>query len=169
LDKIQEFGTKENGKLLPIILAGDMNSMPDSPPYEIITSHNLASKIPNAFSKTKVALTFDYGSCTKFLMDMPLIRIAKWLRILGVNAAVFDSKIGISALFKKASEERRVILTSSKAILQSKECPRNAYFVTANNRIGALVHIVSLFNLKLDPEKFLTGNITAFSLASLIK
>ncbi len=56
----------------------------------------------------------------KFLLEDNLIRLAKWLRLLGYDAAVHSST-SLSSLISIANKEKRVFLTRSKKIFKLKQ------------------------------------------------
>ncbi len=56
----------------------------------------------------------------KFLLDENLNRLAKWLRMLGYDAAIYKS-VSIHNKVRLAKKERRIYLTRSKKIAKLKE------------------------------------------------
>eukprot|EP00599_Poterioochromonas_sp_BG-1_P002392 CAMPEP_0173149572 /NCGR_PEP_ID=MMETSP1105-20130129/10404_1 /TAXON_ID=2985 /ORGANISM="Ochromonas sp., Strain BG-1" /LENGTH=579 /DNA_ID=CAMNT_0014064461 /DNA_START=323 /DNA_END=2062 /DNA_ORIENTATION=- len=61
----------------------------------------------------------------------------------------------IQSFFQRARMEKRVILTSSKSLLDRSNCPPS-FYVNANNIEKALVHIYAEYGLDLNRERFLT-------------
>lgn len=57
----------------------------------------------------------------KFLLDENLGKLAKWLRMLGYDAAVYKS-ISIEKKISLCYKERRILLTRSKKIVKRGEC-----------------------------------------------
>jgi uncharacterized protein with PIN domain len=56
----------------------------------------------------------------KFLLDENLNRLARWLRMLGYDAAVYES-VSIHNKVRLAKKERRIYLTRSKKTAKLKE------------------------------------------------
>lgn len=56
----------------------------------------------------------------KFLLDENLNRLAKWLRMLGYDAAVYKS-INIHNKIRLVNRERRIYLTRDKTLAKKKE------------------------------------------------
>ena len=56
----------------------------------------------------------------KFLLDENLNRLAKWLRMLGYDAAVYKS-INIHNKIRLVNRERRIYLTRNKSLAKKKE------------------------------------------------
>ncbi len=56
---------------------------------------------------------------TRFLCDMMLGRLAKWIRLLGYDAAYFR-EISDAALLRLAREENRVLLTRDTGIMERR-------------------------------------------------
>ena len=56
----------------------------------------------------------------KFLLEDNLIKLARWLRLLGYDAAVYRST-SLSSLIALAKKEKRVFLTRSKRIFKLKQ------------------------------------------------
>ena len=56
----------------------------------------------------------------QFLLSENLNRLAKWLRMLGYDAAVYKS-ISIDKMIHLAGKEKRVLLTRSKQVSRRKE------------------------------------------------
>ena len=62
-------------------------------------------------------------------------------------------------LFERCKKERRILITTSKTLLKRKECPPGTYLVnprTVKDLQAALVHLLRLHSITLQPRKFLT-------------
>ena len=153
----------------PIILAGDFNASPDGA---------LVGHLTRGLDMTPSVQYF--GPDTTFLCDASLLKICKWLRLLGVNAKMEAEEshlartkkpkkkapngeilkqgpdvLDYSLLFDTARTERRVLLTSSKNVRERAACPPS-HLVNTGNFEAALVTIVSKYGLDIREDKFLT-------------
>jgi uncharacterized protein with PIN domain len=63
------------------------------------------------------------GGEVRFMVDAMLGRLARWLRIIGCDAA-FDAEIPDADLVRRALEEDRVILTRDRALPEEWRIPR---------------------------------------------
>lgn len=95
----------------PIIVGGDFNSTPDSEQYALLTSYQpyvakylssccycgLNTFSMNSSSTTKPDPSHYFQGCyyggnqTKFLCDPTLSKLCRWLRVLGLNAAMHQT------------------------------------------------------------------------------
>jgi uncharacterized protein with PIN domain/endonuclease/exonuclease/phosphatase family metal-dependent hydrolase len=122
-----------------------------------------------------------YGPNTKFLCDFSLSKLVRWMRILGIDVAMdswesgkestnptttFGPEVGpkltseekknsIILFFARAKKEKRVILTSSKTLLDRSTCPQS-FYVHPNKLEDALIKIYYEFGLDLNRDRFLT-------------
>lgn len=160
---------KATKTLPPALICGDFNSMPDSSLYQKLTTGTLLQQSASAATKSTLdpkELGMLYGQDTKFLCDVSLLKICKWLRILGINARseseeshMQRTKKGdkdFSILFEQARSENRVLLTSSRAVSQRRDAPQT-YMVNTKNFEASLVDIVKTFGLSITEDTFLTG------------
>ncbi|MGP3970311.1 Mut7-C RNAse domain-containing protein [Streptomyces sp. 6N223] len=67
------------------------------------------------------------GAPLRFLLDVHLGRLARWLRLLGVDAAYFNADIGDAALAARSAAERRVLLSRDRGLLRRRELWAGAY------------------------------------------
>lgn len=112
LDRIHNFRSTHQSRIrgsphsgpstrgISIVLGGDFNSTPDSELYRIFTSlfstcacvYDLS--IENRPGDASIAERYLVGSYfggpdTKFLCDPSLSKLCRWLRVLGLNAALY--------------------------------------------------------------------------------
>jgi uncharacterized protein with PIN domain/exonuclease III len=73
----------------------------------------------------------------------------------GTSQAYSARVASINAFFARAVREKRVILTTSKTLLDRASCPRS-FYVNPSNMEAALVEITKKFGLALSRERFLT-------------
>jgi uncharacterized protein with PIN domain len=67
------------------------------------------------------------GAPLRFLLDVHLGRLARRLRLLGVDAAYFSADIGDAALAARSAAERRVLLSRDRGLLRRRELWAGAY------------------------------------------
>jgi mRNA deadenylase 3'-5' endonuclease subunit Ccr4/uncharacterized protein with PIN domain len=132
LMRLQLFTKKHYGNDVcpPIIFGGDFNITPDSETYRVLTSpsvlpdsvgesdktrHDALLKIVNAIVPRRFHERCYYGGDkTKFLCDSDLSRFCRWLRLLGIDAAI-DTSQNRSVSSPEAIEQRRLEKKKSKA------------------------------------------------------
>eukprot|EP00475_Leptophrys_vorax_P005072 TRINITY_DN13053_c0_g3_i1.p1 TRINITY_DN13053_c0_g3~~TRINITY_DN13053_c0_g3_i1.p1 ORF type:complete len:448 (+),score=111.33 TRINITY_DN13053_c0_g3_i1:135-1478(+) len=117
----------------PVIVAGDFNSTPSSSVYDWFVSG-------------KVLETKDESVDTKLVLEGNLTRIAKWLRMMGVDTEYIPSeKNNHVQVFKIAREQDRVLITRTKSLVQRNACPRFILIPNQHTAEEALRYIVSRF------------------------
>ena len=164
---VQDIRREERGKPgvggPEIVLCGDFNSIPRSPVYQFLASSPSTSSEKSWSGEDEEDMHGDSdsahsssGSSVKVLLDgLQLLKIAKWLRAMGIDAALvpfvpppptslFSSSSSpsspgktskeaknshASALLDKCHAEKRVLITRSKQLIQRKNCP--PYFLCA--------------------------------------
>eukprot|EP01038_Epipyxis_sp_PR26KG_P006064 gene6064-8349_t len=191
LDKLQIFNNLfPMSTPQPVLFCGDFNSFPNSEIYSLITSHllnnnikednksssllnniisgNDKSGLKNNFPLNDVhgrgylqSDSYLYGPGTKFLCDSTLIKLARWMRVLGVDCAMhvddssFNVKPNYNELFNRAKHEKRILLTTSRNMRERAACPQS-FLVQSNNLEQAIIGIYREYGLELDKTKFLT-------------
>lgn len=165
LSQLALFKTRENLPHTPVIWSGDFNSLPDSEVYSFLTACIAEREFKVRSQALTSALTHSlrldslYGPNTKFLVDMSLSRLTRWLRILGVYSATVpcsgDSSY-INSIFDKARRERRVFLTTSKGLLERSSCPAFSRYINPAKQAEAMVDLFRDFGLVLRRDRFLT-------------
>ena len=128
------------------IVTGDLNSFPGSEVIrlveggiDVVDSREVVIGEEGAIKQAALQRTFDgllrrrrsretQGE-VKFLCDASLSRLARWLRLLGVDASLETAMQAkdLTTVFDKARLENRVILTTSTTCIQRRTCP--AYFL----------------------------------------
>jgi uncharacterized protein with PIN domain/endonuclease/exonuclease/phosphatase family metal-dependent hydrolase len=120
-------------KDIPILLMGDFNSKPSSLVYDFITNG-------------KVEEELDESENTKLLVEGNLIRVAKWLRMMGVDVKFENLDKGRQKeIFSIASAEDRVLITRSKSLVQRSGCPKFVLIPSNFTAEEALQYIVNRF------------------------
>lgn len=87
--------THSSTKSIPVLITGDFNSFPHDEIYSFVTSPDdqihavelYQNKFHLSFAMKK-SINELYGPNTKFLCDLSLSRLCRWLRMLGVDAAM---------------------------------------------------------------------------------
>jgi uncharacterized protein len=90
------------------------------------------------------------GAPLRFLLDVHLGRLARQLRLLGVDAAYFNADIGDAALAARSAAERRVLLSRDRGLLRRREPWAGAY-VYSDRATEQLRDVLSRFAPALAP------------------
>jgi uncharacterized protein with PIN domain len=176
VERIDAFAAdSRRGAATPVIFGGDFNSRPESLLYSQLTT---GIELEQSHSQHLS------GPGTRFLCDVSLIKLCKWLRLLGVDAKMESEesiamrtcprpprdgggtnarrKGAFEPLFDMARNERRVILTSSTAVRAMSACPQShlVKLVKSHQGVGsvelALIDVVRSFKLDIKESAFLT-------------
>lgn len=81
----------------------------------------------------------------KFIVDVMLGKLAKWLRILGYDT-LYDNSYSDDDLFFKAHRQERILLTRDKE-LSSRMNPKYTLYITGLTVQEQVKQVVSAFNL----------------------
>ena len=114
-----------------VLLCGDFNSFPSSSVYDYISTGVLHRTRLGASgggwdgqADGKVGGGTNTDDRVRLLMDRNMGKLAKWLRVLGVNAAQWDGKRGDhESLFQRAQRENRLIVSFNRQLLRRRHCP----------------------------------------------
>jgi uncharacterized protein with PIN domain len=82
----------------------------------------------------------------KFIADVMLGGLAKYLRMLGIDTKYYKN-IDDKSIVKISEEEDRVILTKDKKMVKELN-PKNVYIVEANHTIDQTKEVVDRFDLR---------------------
>jgi uncharacterized protein with PIN domain len=82
----------------------------------------------------------------KFIADVMLGGLAKYLRMLGIDTKYYKN-IDDKSIIKISEEEDRVILTKDKKMVKELN-PKNVYIVEANHTIDQTKEVVDRFDLR---------------------
>lgn len=105
----------------------------------------------------------------RYLLDATLNRFCRWLRILGIDAALEteeEERIRTASdkgdrrmiLFERCRTERRTLVTTSTRLPHRKDCPSSTYCINPTFLPClevALVHMLLTHGVVLDPSSFL--------------
>ncbi|MCX8012042.1 MAG: Mut7-C RNAse domain-containing protein [Desulfobacterota bacterium] len=89
-----------------------------------------------------------------FLVDHMLGKLAKYLRILGFDTLYFN-KPDFNSFLKKASKEKRIILTRNTKIV-ALDSSYNFLLITRDQPIEQLGEVIEYFDIKIELERCLT-------------
>jgi len=81
----------------------------------------------------------------KFIVDVHLGKLAKYLRMLGFDVA-YQNNYKISEILNIAATEKRIILTRSIALLKNKSV-KWGYWIRSKNLIKQLIEVIRRFDL----------------------
>jgi mRNA deadenylase 3'-5' endonuclease subunit Ccr4/uncharacterized protein with PIN domain len=169
-----------------IIFCGDLNSPPYSHVHEYLTkgvvnakqvapwySHvdnedclleaPCESSLVEQLEQLKIS---EQEPQIRYLLDFTLNRFTRWLRILGIDAALETDEEEIQrtkrnniVVFERCRNEKRTLITTSKQLLLRKDCPPGTYLVNTkslNNLEASLVHLLLHHGVTLEPRNFLS-------------
>jgi uncharacterized protein len=87
----------------------------------------------------------------QFLVDASLARLAKWLRLMGYDTAVFQSEAGRTML-RQADSEGRIVLTRRRDMTE-RQFSGHLFLITDVVVGNQLKAVVEEFSLKMDRKK----------------
>ena len=87
----------------------------------------------------------------KFITDASLARLAKWLRLLGYDTAVFQNEAGRQML-RQADAEGRIVLTRRRDMTE-RQFSGNLFLITDIIVGKQLNAVIEKFSLKIDRQK----------------
>lgn len=178
----------------PIVFCGDLNSKPHGPVHEYLTRGTVNAKLvapwynnprrDDETATTDVAVKpmvsvgddivdqfdglqiQDTRPPIQYMLDFTLNRFSRWLRILGVDAAletdqeeIQRTKHGKPEIFDRCRSEGRTLITTSSKLMLRKDCPPGAYLInpkTLGNLEASLVHLLLSHGVVLEPQSFLS-------------
>ena len=87
----------------------------------------------------------------KYLTDNTLAKLAKWLRLLGYDTAVFPRKAGREML-RRADAEKRIVLSRRQDLLE-RQFSGKLYLVKGNDVDSQLREVIADFSLSIEKKK----------------
>ena len=94
---------------------------------------------------------FENSDSPKFIADCHLGKLAKYLRLMGIDTLYFPH-IEDTELIKMANNEHRTILTRDHSLSQRKHAP--AFFLEATDTENQLKTLINYYSLKDHPAHF---------------
>ncbi len=88
----------------------------------------------------------------KFVVDENVIKLGRWLRMLGFDAAFYPISSD-DDLVRIAIKEDRIILTRDRHFLKRKA---KCFMVRSTDPLEQLKEVIETFNLKVSRERFLS-------------
>ncbi|HID57371.1 TPA: hypothetical protein EYP37_12625 [Candidatus Poribacteria bacterium] len=88
----------------------------------------------------------------KFIVDENVIKLGRWLRMLGFDAAFYPISSD-DDLVRIAIKEDRIILTRDRHLLERKA---KCFMVRNTDPLEQLKEVIETFNLKVSRERFLS-------------
>jgi len=90
----------------------------------------------------------------KFICDIMLGKLAKYLRIVGVDTS-YSSSLSLSQIIAAAAAEQRTVLTrrTGQLLLEQQAL---SYFIQSNYPYEQLQDVIRHFNLQADSSRFFT-------------
>jgi uncharacterized protein len=87
----------------------------------------------------------------KYLTDATLAGLARWLRMLGYDTAVFTREAGRD-LLRQAAAEQRVVLTKRQD-MPERQFSGRLYLITGKDTGSQLQEVLAKFSLKIEKRK----------------
>lgn len=157
------FLRQPNGLPPPVsILMGDFNSFPHSNVYTVFTNGISFRHMGHRCNGAAVARAKGkkWGEKIRFICDDGLSRLARNLRLLGVDAKMH---VGHNEqrhfMFETAKKENRIVLSTSIATLRRNSCPEG-YLVARGDKLGAekaLIELLTFYGVTVTEEDLLAA------------
>jgi len=101
--------------------------------------------------KHKINLESSLSGESKFITDASLVRLAKWLRLLGYDTVVFPSEAGRN-LLRQADSEGRIVLTRRRDMAERQFS--GTLFLITDMTVGRQLNaVIESFSLNIDRER----------------
>jgi len=106
------------------------------------------------------------STAPRYLLDFTLNRLCRWLRILGIDAALETeeeerrrTKDGQFDILDRCRKERRTLITSSNRLVMRKDCPPGTYRLASRALVNlelSLVHLLLTHGVEIQPKNILS-------------
>eukprot|EP00536_Pseudo-nitzschia_multiseries_P007294 jgi/Psemu1/240109/estExt_Genewise1.C_1690012 len=176
---------KENN-ITYMVWAGDFNSQPQGIVHQYLTKGVVNAKVAapwytlsknavdiNAenlhrlnLSDEKTELQEKSSPNVRYLLDYTLNKLCRWLRILGLDAAleteeeeIERTKNGNITIFQRCKNEGRSLVTTASKLLHRKDCPPGTYLLdtkSLRHLESAIVHLLKSHGVRVEPQKMLS-------------
>jgi len=94
----------------------------------------------------------------KFLVDQPLGKLAKYLRMMGIDTVYF-TQTDVSTLIEKASQEKRIILSPNTKLKNLDNRP-DFFFITDDQPDKQLSEVLKYFKIHITHGQLFTRCLT---------
>eukprot|EP00455_Lapot_gusevi_P044016 TRINITY_DN5441_c0_g1_i3.p1 TRINITY_DN5441_c0_g1~~TRINITY_DN5441_c0_g1_i3.p1 ORF type:complete len:643 (-),score=137.99 TRINITY_DN5441_c0_g1_i3:29-1885(-) len=138
MDRMEAYIANQKLSHVSIVLCGDFNSTPDSEVYNLLA---------NGACNPRVYLRPN----SRLLLDVDLGRVARYLRAIGVDAALSPSS-SPDDLFEAARQQNRILVTRSKTLVHRKNIPPHL-MLRSQDFDDNFTQVVSAFGFKVDAMK----------------
>jgi len=91
----------------------------------------------------------------KFIADVMLGKLSKWLRILGFDT-IYYREVEDNKLVTLAVKEKRRILTRKTSLKDRKDIKNLLLFIKENDPVKQLLEVIEHYNLKIKPHNVFT-------------
>lgn len=91
---------------------------------------------------------------TKFIADVNVGKLAKWLRMLGFDT-LYDSQYGDAEIVRISLAENRIILTRDTGIAKRKSA-KNCILIEADESIRQLQQVIAETGIEIDEDNTFT-------------
>lgn len=88
---------------------------------------------------------------SKFLTDASLGKLAKWLRILGYDTAIYPAQAG-RAVLRIADAEKRIVLTRRQD-MPERQFSGRLFLITNKDTRNQLAEVINEFSLTISSDK----------------
>ena len=97
----------------------------------------------------------------RFVVSGEMFRLARWLRVIGVDAAGLpmgggpEARKELTEALLEAAAERRILLTRDKKLATRRDCGAT-YFVSANSTAAQFQEVKRQFGLRFSDDQFMS-------------
>ncbi|MFQ5741746.1 MAG: Mut7-C RNAse domain-containing protein [Acidobacteriota bacterium] len=91
----------------------------------------------------------------KFLADVMLGSLAKWLRIFGYDTA-YENRITDESLVQRSLQQNRILLTRDRRLVQRRALRHRHLLIHREKRREQIQEVLEYFHEEIDPSRFLT-------------
>eukprot|EP01083_Nonionella_stella_P017145 47933_1 len=154
ISKMRESLQKILKRDIPVIIGGDLNSMPPSEVYKFMTEGSCDYAAPFEMDNW-------HDGKAKLLMDQELFRVGRWLNGIGVDVTFLprtnEKRSRIREAMSSAESENRVLVTSCKKFSRQKYHPPLLMVGCRVSKLRAFKEIVRTMGYQINletPRKF---------------
>ena len=136
---------------------------------ETLSNNMDALKLTETLNNTANKIEYDANAAMpqiRYLLDASLNKLCRWLRILGLDAAIEtddEEKLrtgeGKMVIFDRCKNEHRTLVTASPRLMQRRDCPTSVYCIHPpylSQLEVVMVHMLLSHGVELIPSTFLS-------------